>query len=320
MSWTATRVLTLLEVLQDRGLVPAAELAERLEVDPRSVRRYVTAVRDMGIPVESVRGRHGGYRLAPGSRTPPLVLGDDEAVAVAVALTGPGGGDVGEPSAADRALVKLTRVLPLALRERVRALLAATDVLADGRADHAPDPELALTLAGAVRDRRRVRIDHARADGPTTVRDVDPYGLVVHARRWYLVGHDHRSDEVRTFRVDRIGAAKVLAPRFVPPDGFDVVEHVRHGLTLGAWTHQTEVWLDTDGATARARLPTTVGELHPCPDGGVLLVSGVEDLDGMARMLTGLPWAFTVRSPAALAQALAAHVDRLAGAVARSQA
>jgi predicted DNA-binding transcriptional regulator YafY len=321
VSWTATRVLALLEVLQDRGLVPAAELAERLEVEPRSVRRYVTAVRDMGIPIESVRGRHGGYRLAPGARTPPLVLGDDEAVAVAVALTGPGGGDaVGEPSAADRALVKLTRLLPLALRERVRALVAATDVLADGRADTSPDPELALTLAGAVRDHRRVRIDHTRQDGRSQVRDVDPYGLVVHARRWYLVGHDHRSGELRTFRVDRIASAAVLANRFAPPVGLDVVDHVRHGLTLGAWTHRTEVWLDTDAATARARLPTTVGELHPCPGGGVLLVSGAEDLDGMARMLTSLPWAFAVRSPAALADALAAHVDRLAGAVARSRA
>ena len=321
MSRPATRVLALLEVLQDRGLVAAEELADRLGVDARTVRRYATALRELGIPVESVRGRYGGYRLAPGYRLPPLMLADDEAVAVAVALAAASDRtDPSEPSPTDRALVKLTRVLPRTLRERVNALLTATAVVAAGRDVPAtPEPELTLTLASAVRARRRVRIDNTRPDGVRTTRDVDPYGLVVHARRWYLVGHDHLREALRTYRVDRITAAAELPGRFVPPDGFDPVAHVMHALTFGAWTHRTEVWLDTDAATARRHLPPTAGELHPSPTGGVLLVSGVEDLPGMARILTGLPWRFTIHHPAALTAALEAHLASLAEALTRSR-
>lgn len=311
MSRPATRVLALLEILQGRGLVPADELARRLDVDARAVRRYITALRDMDIPVESVRGRYGGYRLARGVRLPPLMLADDEAVAVAVALAGDRDRRAGEPGPADRALVKLNRVLPVPLRRRVIALIAATTATAGPLT---PEPHLALTLAAAVHDRRTVRIEHTRG-----AREVDPYGLVVHARRWYLVGHDHLRAAVRMYRLDRIGGAAELPGTFTPPDGFDPVTHVLHTLTLGAWTHRTEVWLDTDLDTARDHLPATFGDLHACPDGGVLLVSGAEDLPAMARILTGLPWPFTVRTPPALVTALAEHVTALTLAVARSR-
>ncbi len=291
--------------------MPADELAGRLGVDARAVRRYVAALRELDIPVESVRGRYGGYRLARGYRLPPLMLAGDEAVAVAVALATAGERTgAGDPTPADRAFVKLDRLLPEALRDRVTALLAATSVAAG---PPPPDPERALTLAAAVRARHAVRIEHAGR-----VRDVDPYGLVVHAGRWYLVGHDHLRDAVRMFRLDRIAGAAGLPRRFAPPEGFDPVAHVLHALTLGAWTHRAEVWLDTDLASARARLPATFGELRPCPEGGVLLVSGAEDLPAMARILTGLPWPFTVRTPPALTAALAAHVETLTAALARS--
>jgi predicted DNA-binding transcriptional regulator YafY len=321
LSRPATRVLALLAILQDRGLVPAAELAGRLQVDARSIRRYATALRELGVPVESVRGRYGGYRLAPGYRLPPLMLADDEAVAVAVALTAAAEHDeVGEPSPTARALVKLTRVLPAPLRERVNGLVDATGRLADGRTAADLPAEVALTLAAAARACRRVRIEHARPGGEPTTREVDPYGLVVHHRRWYLVGHDHRRDGIRTFRVDRISTVAELPRRFAPPQGFDAVTHVREALTFGAWRHRTEVWLDADVAAARHHLPPTMGDLHPAPGGGVVLESGVEDLAGMARVLTGLPWRFTVRSPDALVEALDEHVAALTAAVERSQA
>ncbi len=312
VSRPATRVLSLLEILQDRGLVPADELARRLDVDARAVRRYVTALREMDIPVESVRGRYGGYRLAYGVRLPPLMLGDEEAVAVAVALATAGEREkTGEPSPTDRALVKLNRILPASLRQRVTALIAATSATTGPLT---PEPHLALTLAEAVHSRRTVRIEHTRG-----ARDVDPYGLVVHARAWYLVGHDHLRDAVRMFRLDRIGGAAELSRQFTPPSGFDPVAHVLHTLTLGAWTHRTEVWLDTDLETARNHLPATFGDLYSCADGGVILISGAEDLPAMARILTGLPWRFTVRNPPTLVTALAEHVTALAQAVARSQ-
>ncbi|WP_067137249.1 helix-turn-helix transcriptional regulator [Microtetraspora malaysiensis] len=311
MSRPVTRVLALLEILQERGLVPADELARRLDVDARAVRRYITALRDMDIPVESVRGRYGGYRLAHGVRLPPLMLTDDEAVAVAVALAGGKDQRAGEPDPADRALVKLNRVLPASLRRRVTALVAATSATAGPLT---PEPHLALTLAAAVHARHTVRIEHTRG-----AREVDPYGLVVHARRWYLVGHDHLRAAIRMYRLDRISGATELLGRFAPPEGFDPVAHVLRTLTLGAWTHRTEVWLDTDLRTARDQLPATFGDLHACPGGGVLLVSGAENLPAMARILAGLPWPFTVRSPPALVAALAEHVTALTLAVARSQ-
>jgi len=209
------RVLTLLEVLQDRGLVTAEELARRLEVDPRSVRRYATMLREMGIPVESVRGPYGGYRLAPGHRPPPVMLRDDEAVAIAVALsTVMPGSAATEPSPTDRALLKLTRLLPPALRRRAGSLAAATSRLGAGPPGPAPDPEVTLTLAAAIRAGRRLRIEHIRPQGEPTIRDIDPYGLVVHARRWYVVGQDHLRDDVRTFRVDRIASVAELPHRF----------------------------------------------------------------------------------------------------------
>lgn len=312
VSRPATRVLALLELLQDRGLVSADELARRLDVDARAVRRYITALRDMDIPVESVRGRYGGYRLARGVRLPPLMLADDEAVAVAVALaTGKQHEQAGEPGSTDRALVKLNRVLPAPLRRRVTALIAATSATAGPLT---PEPHLTLTLAAAVHARHTVRIEHTRG-----AREVDPYGLVVHARRWYLVGHDHLRAAIRMYRLDRISDATELSGTFTPPDGFDPVTHVLDMLTLGAWTHRTEVWLDTDLDIARDHLPATFGDLHACRDGGVLLVGGAENLPAMARILTGLPWPFTVRNPPALVAALAEHVTALTLAVARSR-
>lgn len=319
VSRPATRVLALLEVLQDRGLVPATELAERLGVDARTVRRYATALRELGIPVQAARGRYGGYRLARGYRLPPLMLSDDEAVAVSLALAAAGEREeAGEPSPTQRALLKLHRVLPAALRERVAALDAATSVVAD-RESPLPDPEPALTLAAAVRSRHRVRLTHARPDAEPVARDVDPYGLVVHAGRWYVAGHDHLRGEVRIFRLDRITTAAELPRHFTPPDGFDPVAHVLHALTFGAWRHRTEVWLGADAAEARRLLPVTAGELRADPDGGAVLTSGVEDLAGMARMLCGLPWEFRVLAPDELAAAVEAHVAALAARVQRGR-
>ncbi len=306
-----TRVLELLEVLQDRGVVSADELAQRLQVDRRTVRRQIVALRELGVAIESIRGRYGGYRLTRGPRLPPVMLADDEAVAVALALAMAGTGTAaGAPSAADRALVKLNRLLPAGLRQRVAAVSDATAVVPDQRDRVEPDPEVALALADALRSRRRVRIEYRRGDAPASVRDVDPYGLVVHARRWYLVGHDHLRGELRTFRVDRLRRADPLPVRCVVPRGFDPVAHVVHTLTFDAWRHRTEVWLDTSVTRLRALFPATLGSAEPS-DGGVLLSSGADDLAGMARWLCALPWRFEVRAPDALRIAVREHVRSL---------
>ena len=272
------------------------------------MRRYVTSLQELGIPVESLRGRYGGYRLARGYRLPPLMFTDDEAVAVAVTLaTSSAQSVMGEPSAADRALAKLSRVLPGPLQGRVDTLLGAVDGLTGQSTGPTLDADTTLTLAAAVRARRRVRICYAARQGEVTTREVDAYALVVQARRWYLVGHDRLRDALRTFRVDRITSATQLREGFVPPGGFDAVAHVRQQLAFDAWTHRAVVWLDTDVESARRLVP---GEVVP-DGGGALVECGLEDLDAMARLLSGLPWDFVVRAPDALLEALDRHLDRL---------
>src|SRR5262245_9989611 len=179
MSRPATRVLALLELLQERGLVPGAELARRLEVDQRTVRRYAQHLLDMGIPVEGERGRHGGYRLRPGYKLPPLMLSDGEAAAVVLGLVAAGqlGLTTAEP-ALDGALAKVLRVLPGALRDRVRALEATLAFTRTPHTPAAPPTAAALALAEAIGLGRRVRVRYGDRRGERSERELAPYGLV----------------------------------------------------------------------------------------------------------------------------------------------
>ena len=313
MSRPTTRVLALLETLQDRGRVGGPELAERLGVDQRTVRRYAARLQDLGYPVEAERGRYGGYRLRPGYKLPPLMLTDEEAVAVVLGLTA--ARHLGMATAApavDGALAKLYRVLPVALRRRTRALEETMGFTGAGRRPAAPlEPATMLTLAEAARLRRRVRVRYRSGHGEEGERDLDPYGLVFHAGRWYLAAFDHRHGEPRTFRVDRVESAEPRPERVAVPDGFDAVEHVTRSLARVPWAHEVEVLLETSLAEARRRIPATVAELAEA-DGGVLLRARAERLDGAARMLASLGWPFTVRRPAELRSA----VRELAGTLA----
>ena len=193
-----TRILTLLELLQAHHRMSGAELAERLGIDPRTVRRYATRLGELGIPVEAERGRYGGYRLRPGYKLPPLMFTDDEATAVMLGLlAAPAAGVATTTSAAatQSALAKLTRVLPAALRDRIAAVPDALGLTLPPRAGATALTGTVLHLAEATQRRRRVRLEYDSWQGERTVRDVDPYGLVVHGGRWYVTGHDHLRDE-----------------------------------------------------------------------------------------------------------------------------
>src|SRR5262252_7263326 len=177
-----TRLLTVLELMQARGRISGAELAERLEVDPRSVRRYISMLQDLGIPITSERGRHGGYRLRPGFRLPPLMFTEDEALALTLALLAARQlGVAGAAPAFEGALAKVDRVLPDAVREEVRAVQEAL-VIDVPRPDAPPAPDVVLAFSGAARDGRRLRIRH-ESGGRVTSREVDTYGLVFRAQR-----------------------------------------------------------------------------------------------------------------------------------------
>ncbi|MFF0316057.1 helix-turn-helix transcriptional regulator [Micromonospora sp. NPDC005252] len=318
MSHPAGRVLALLELLQARHRATAGELASRLGVDERTVRRYAATLVELGIPVLADRGRHGGYRLHPGFKLPPLMLTDDEAVAVLLGLVvAERVGLATELPATATALAKIRRVLPAALADRLTAVQEHL-----GFTLRRPEPQARpasgtlLALAAAARHRQRVSLDYRSWRGERSHRDLDPYGLVFHAGRWYVTGHDHRRGEVRTFRLDRIGAVTPGAATFTVPDGFDAVAWLTRSLAGVPYRHEVEVLLETDLVAARRRIPASVAELT-ASGGGVLLRARAESLPGMAALLAGLGCAFTVRHPDALRTAVAEHARLLADWAAR---
>ncbi|HEX9824818.1 MAG TPA: YafY family protein [Actinomycetota bacterium] len=293
----ATRLLAMLEVLETRGRVSGRELAERLEVDPRTVRRYAVKLEELGIPVEAERGPYGGYRLRPGFKLPPLMLTDAEATAVVLGLIVSRQTGISiEESAIEEALAKILRVLPTELRERVGALEGSLGMTWRPREPQPPATEVVLTLASAIRTKRRVRMRYATPGREETERTVDPYGIVLHGGRWYLAAHDDRSREVRTFRVDRVRSAEARPERAAVPDGFDAADHVARSIARVPWGWEIEVVFETTLEEARRRIPRTIGDPEET-EGGVLLRARSDDLDAAARMLASLGWPFTVRRP-----------------------
>ncbi|GAA3451908.1 MULTISPECIES: helix-turn-helix transcriptional regulator [Dactylosporangium] len=298
MSQSTGRVLALLEVLQAQPGLTGPQLAERLGIDERTVRRYAAALAGLGLPVSAGRGRYGGYRLAPGFRLPPLMLGDDEAVAVVLGLLAAErlGLGVGAPARAS-ALAKIERVLPAALRERVRAVRETLGFTQPPRAAGLFDVQHLLAIGEAVRDSRRVGLTYRSWRGEETTRDFDPYGVVFHNARWYTTGLDHRSGELRTLRLDRIEAVALTADTFEPPPSFDPAAHVVDALAAVPYRHEVEVLLHAPVADVRRRVPATAGTATPAPGGATRLTCRAEHLSGMAQMLAGLGWDFTVVRP-----------------------
>jgi predicted DNA-binding transcriptional regulator YafY len=299
----------MLELLQANHRMGGAALASRLGVDERTIRRYAGRLAELGIPVLAERGRYGGYRLMPGYKLPPLMLTDDEAAAVILGLLA--GRRLGLPGeAAESALAKVQRVLPATLRERVQALQETLGFTMAAREGAAPAAAAVLTLASAARERRRVRLRYRSWAGADSERDLDPYGLVLHSGRWYVTGHDHQSRQIRTFRVDRVMSVQPGTAAFEVPDSFDAVRHVTQSLAAVPYAHEVEVVLQTTLGQARARIPPTVATLTETA-GGVVLWARAERLDGMAQMLAGLGWAFTIRRPQELRGAVRDLAARL---------
>lgn len=300
----ATRLLAMLEVLQARGRVGGRELAERLRVDPRTVRRYAVKLGELGIPVEAERGPYGGYRLRPGYKLPPLMFSDEEATAVVLGLVAARQtGIATQGSGVDEALGKILRVLPTELRDRVAALEESLTTIWGSSQATPPATEVALALAHAIRTKRRVRIRYATPGRREGDRVVAPYGMVFHSGRWYLAAHDDRSDEVRTFRVDRVREAETRPESAAVPDGFDPADHVARSIAGVPWGTEIEVVFQTTLEEARWRIPRTIGEPEQVED-GVLLRARSDDLHAAARELARLGWPFTVRRPVELRSAV----------------
>ncbi|ACZ86967.1 helix-turn-helix transcriptional regulator [Streptosporangium roseum] len=308
---TVTRVLALLEILQAGPGLTGPELAARLEVDERTVRRYAVKLSELGVPVEAERGRHGGYRLLPGYKLPPLMLTDDEATAVVLGLLAGRrtGLAVGE-TATESALAKIQRVLPQVLRERVAAVSATLEHTRAPASASAPKAGPLLALADAARHRQTVRLAYRSWRGESSERDLDPYGIVFHSGRWYAAGFDHGSGEVRTFRVDRVAGAVRAGRSFDDPGDFDAVAHVVGSLSAVPYRHEVKVLLAVPLEEARGRIPAETATLTETAD-GILLETRAEQLGGMAQMLAGLGWPFTVITPDELRGEIRALAGRL---------
>jgi predicted DNA-binding transcriptional regulator YafY len=307
------RLLELLELLQTRPLTTGREISDRLEIDPRTVRRYIGALQDLGIPVEGQRGVGGGYRIRPGYRLPPLMLTDDEAVAVALGVQAAGRlGLSGSDEAVEGALVKIHRVLPDGLRRRVEALEATLDFTSSARRGAPVRGETVLLLADAIRRKRRLRTTYRAFSGDETRRQLSPLGLVVHSGRWYLAAHDHLREDLRTFRVDRMLRVRVTGDAADdPPEGFDAVTYVSTSLARVPWGWDVEVVLELPVDEALRRVPATLAELVD-EDGTTVLRMRADSLDWTATVLAGLGCDFSIRRPEELRASVRDLGERLA--------
>ena len=311
MQRPATRVLALLEVLQARGAVTGTELARELGVHGRTLRRYIAALEELGIPVTSERGRFGGYRLVPGYKLPPMMFGDDEALALSLGLLAARGLCLADAAPAiASAQAKLERVMPAELRRRVRAVdeTIALDLARHPQASG--DSGVLRVLSTAAQSRQCVRLCYRSAQRADSERAFDPYGLAWRAGRWYVVGHCHLRNGLRSFRLDRIASVVPLPQSFGRPDHFDPLAHLAFSLATLPRAHAIDVLLHTDLATARREVFDAIGLLQ-ADDAGVRLLAQADDLDWFARELARLPFAFQVRAPEALRAAVQALCARL---------
>jgi predicted DNA-binding transcriptional regulator YafY len=304
------RLLTLLELLQVYRRMSARDIANRLEIEPRTVRRYVAALQEMGIPIEGERGPAGGYRLRPGFRLPPLMFTNDEALALVVGLLASQRLGLLQPgTAAQGAMAKLDRVLPDVLRGQVRAMY---DLVAIGLppARSGAEATTVLTASSAAADGVRLRIRYRSAGGDVTERLVDPYGVAFQSGVWYLAGWDRLRAGVRTFRLDRILQCEATGETFERPAGFDITKHVQRMLATLPYRYQAEVLLATSMKDAARRIAPTIGTLSARPD-GVLFRVGADELDWIAGYVAGLNLPFSVVGPPELREAFGALAGRL---------
>ncbi len=305
---TSTRLLQLLELLQSRPYWSGQELSDRLEVGARTVRRDVDRLRRLGYPVDASPGVAGGYRLRAGAQLPPLLLDDEEAVAIAVGLrTAVHDGIAGIEETSVRALSKLEQLLPSRVRRRVQAIGAATvPYRASGPV---VDAEVLLTIATACRDHARLRFGYQAHDDARSTRQIEPQSLVHTGRRWYLVAWDLDRSDWRTFRVDRIDGPKPTGHRFAPrrPPAADLAEFVARGVSA-VRDHSVRVILHGPRDELMPLSKYRFGTLEPRDESSCRLVCRTDWLDGVALYLAGLGVDFEIEEPPELVE----RIERLA--------
>ena len=321
------RALHALEILQTRPGTTADQLAERLGVTERAARRYVGILREAGIPVESARGPHGGYRLRRGTRLPPIVFTQAEALGLVMAVLD------GQPAAAGAnastgtssttstddlvgtALTKVIQALPESIGKQAAALREHASAAPD-RHSARPDPATTSALVAAVAARRRVLVTYRSENGREWEAEVDPWAVVVRYGRWYLLCHSHRANAIRTYRADRIRALQQTAHTFVPPDDLDPVAALEENLGIG-WEYPTRVTFDAPLAEVAPWIRPPMGRLEPAGAAGCVLVGSTSNPAMYAQeWLATVPFPFRVEGGPELRAATATVAARFAAALA----
>ena len=305
MAKPTTRILAVLELLQSHARMSGAELARRLEVDPRTLRRYISTLEEMGIPITTEQGRYGGYRLVPGFKLPPLMFTDDEAQALSLGLLAARGLGLGDAAPAlESVQAKLDRVLPGTPRRRSLERMREAIALQTGDERTTADVRLLRILSESAQSRMTASLRYRAADGAATSRGFDVYGLVFRTGRWYVVGRCHLREGLRTLRLDRVAHAEVSERAFARPEGFDASEYLDRAMATLPRAIPVEVLLHADLAIARREMHAALGVLEVQRD-GVVLKGSADELGWYARELMRLPFKWEVRSPQALRAAVA---------------
>ena len=314
-----TRLLAVLALLQTHQQMSGAEIARRLEVDGRTVRRYITSLQDMGVPVEGERGPHGAYYLGRGSKMPPLMFTNEEAVALVLGLRiirefqFPVNG-----AAIESAVAKTERVLPEPLLQQVRAIqssVAFNVINYGGPPPSLHDNNTLIVLSEATQERHRVELIYRSWQDEMTERHFDPYGVVYNEGYWYTAGYCHLRQDLRTFRLDRIQSITTYHETFDDPGQFDVLGYVLSALANVPGPYQVEVLLRTTMDAAQAHIPSYLATLEPCAE-GIMMRRAANDLEWVAMLLLSFDFAVEVRQPDELRsvlQRLADTANRIAG-------
>ena len=304
------RVLGTLELLQTHGRMSGSELARRLAVDPRTVRRYIVMLEELGLPITAERGRDGHYMLVSGFKLPPMMFTNDEALALSVGLNAARRLGLAEAQVAVAgALAKLERVMPAGLKRRVRAVGEAVEVSLSQPRPPVDNRALAA-LSEAAQTESRVHLRYRARQGDETERDFDPYGLAYRGGSWYVAGWCHLRRGLRSFRLDRVQDVRPLTTRFTRSAGFDSLAYLARSVATLPRAFAVEVLLKTDLHSAQREVFPAVGVLEWTAD-GVLLRGQADSLAWFAQELARLPFAFEIRRPVALRQELEALARRL---------
>jgi predicted DNA-binding transcriptional regulator YafY len=286
------RALKALEVLQGNPGITADQLADRLGVSDRAARRYVATLREAGIPIESVRGPYGGYRVGRGLRLPPLVFTATEALGLVMAVLD-GHHDAGDPTdPVGSALGTIMRALPEPVAAQAEAVRRSTAPAVD-RSAARPDPATTSALVQACSDRRRVQLGYRSEAGTEWVTEVDPWAVVVRHGRWYLLCHSHSADARRAYRIDRVRSVEPLDAGFVVPADLDPVAELEDHLAVG-WEYQVEVLVDAPLDAVTPCVPRALGRLEPVDATSTRLVGSTSNPWWYAEQLAGLPAPFRV--------------------------